>query len=174
MSRYNATARRPISAALVLLATALAAPAFGELKAGDALPDLATFQLEGKLPDALKGQVVLLDFWASWCAPCKSSVPVMQALTEKYAPRGLTVLAVSVDEKRDNMQRFLAAANVSFAVVRDAHHALVAAADIRSMPTSFLIDRAGKVRFVHAGFDGDKTPAEYAREIEQLLREPKP
>ena len=79
-----------------------------------------------------------------------------------------------VDEKSENMQRFLKSAKVSFTVVRDAQQKLVKAADITGMPTSFLIDRAGKIRFIHAGFDRDQTPRQYAKEIEQLLKEPKP
>ena len=98
-----------------------------------------SYQLEGKLPQALKGQVILLDFWASWCAPCKTSFPAMEELQKKYAPEGLTIIAVSVDEKPENMQRFLKSLKVSFTIVRDAQHKLVAAADIKAMPTSFLI-----------------------------------
>ena len=152
-----------------LLVTCLAG-----LKAGDQLPDLASFHLEGKLPDDLRGQVILLDFWASWCGPCKSSFPVMEELQKKYADRGLTIVAVSVDEKQENMQRFLKSACVSFTVVRDAQQKLVTAADVPTMPTSFLIDRSGTIRFVHAGFDREQTPKQCAKEIEQLLQEPKP
>jgi len=72
------------------------------------------------------------------------------------------------------MQRFLQSAKVSFTVVRDARQKLVAAADIGTMPTSFLIDRSGKIRFIHAGFDRDETTRQYVKEIEQLLGEPKP
>jgi peroxiredoxin len=98
----------------------------------------------------------------------------MEELNKKYSSEGLTIIAVSVDEKSENMQRFLKSAKVSFTVVRDAQHKLVAAADIHGMPTSFLIDRSGKIRFIHSGFDRDETPREYAKEIEQLLKEPKP
>lgn len=143
-------------------------------KPGDKLPDLGSFRLEGKLPEKLNGQVILLDFWASWCPPCKSSFPVMQELTKKYAEQGLTIVAVSVDEKPENVREFLKSTRVTFTVVRDAEQKLVAAADIPAMPTSFLIDRSGKIRFIHAGFDGDKTKREYVDEIEQLLKEPKP
>jgi thiol-disulfide isomerase/thioredoxin len=159
-----------LAAMLMMLPVAACA----ELKAGDDSPDLTSFGLEGKLPDTLKGQVILLDFWASWCGPCQGSFQAMDALHKAYAGRGLTIVAVSVDEKREDAQRFAATAKTSFAIVRDAHHKLVAAADIRAMPTSILIDRSGKVRFVHAGFDRERTPGEYAREIEQLLQEPKP
>jgi peroxiredoxin len=142
-------------------------------KAGDTVPDLATFGLEGKLPDSLKGQVVLLDFWASWCGPCKISFQAMQELTKKYGEQGLTIVAVSVDESSEKMQEFLKAAKVSFTVVRDSQQKLVAAADIPSMPTSFLIDRSGKIRFLHGGFD-DHTMRDYVKEIDQLIKEPKP
>ena len=157
-----------------LLTMIFAVACFADIKQGDTLPDLASFKLEGKLPENLKGQVILLDFWASWCGPCKISFPAMEDLTKKYADQGLTIVAVSVDEKQENMQRFLKSVKVSFSVVRDAQHKLVAAADIKAMPTSFLIDRAGKIRFIHVGFDRDETPRQYAKEIEDLLREPKP
>ena len=172
MCPHNRSIPRAVLAALLLMM--LPVVAFADFKEAENLPELASFQLEGKLPDELQGRVILLDFWASWCAPCKSSFPAMEALTKDYAGQGLTIIAISVDEKRENMQQFLKSAKVSFTVVRDAQHKLVAAADIRSMPTSFLIDRCGKIRFVHAGFDRDKTAREYVKEIEQLLKEPKP
>src|SRR5689334_15263568 len=158
MSPHDKPIPRALFAALLMATLPLAC--FANLKESDKLPDLASFELEGKLPEELKGQVILLDFWASWCGPCKTSFPAMEALTKEYAGQGLTVIAVSVDEKRENMQQFLESAKVSFTVVRDAKQKLVTAADIRSMPTSFLIDRCGKIRFVHAGFDRDKTPRE--------------
>jgi thiol-disulfide isomerase/thioredoxin len=172
MSLHDQFIPRALFAALLTLI--LPASCFAGFKPGDALPDLGSFQLEGKLPDDLKGQVILLDFWASWCAPCKTSFPVMEELTKKYAGQGLTILAVSVDEKPENMRRFLTSFTVSFTVVRDAKQKLVVAADAPTMPTSFLIDRTGKIRFVHAGFNGDETKREYVKEIEQLLSESKP
>jgi thiol-disulfide isomerase/thioredoxin len=144
------------------------------LHQGDDLPDLTTFQLEGKLPDKLKGQVVLLDFFASWCGPCKSSFPAMEELRKKYESSGLTILAVSIDDKRENMDRFVKSTGIHFAAVRDPKKKLVSAVDIPAMPTSLLIDRAGKIRFIHAGFHGDDTTREYTKEIEQLLQEPTP
>jgi thiol-disulfide isomerase/thioredoxin len=159
---------------LVILAALLwPVVALGGLKEGDDLPDLTTFHLEGKLPEGLKGRVVLVDFWASWCGPCKASVPAMEGLAKAYAEKGLVVVAVSVDEKRENVERFLNSVKVSFGVLRDPRHELVGAADVRTMPTSFLVDRAGKIRFVHAGFDRERTPRAYVKEIEQLLREDK-
>ena len=149
----------------------LAGVARGELKVGDALPDLGGFELEGKMPDKLAGEVILLDFWASWCAPCKESFPVMEELNKEYGARGLVVLAMNVDEKRANMEQFLKKFTVHFWLVRDAKQKLVAKVDVPTMPTSFLVDRSGKVRYIHEGFLGDKTRREYREEIEHLLQE---
>jgi len=172
MYGYSRSIIRGVIVAVVGLL--LAAPSLGGLKAGDRLPDLASFHLEGRLPDKLLGRVVLLDFWASWCGPCKASFPAMERLHRLYRDRGLTIVAVSVDEKRENMERFVKSMNVSFATARDANQKLVAAADVQSMPTSFLIDRAGSVRFVHAGFHGVQSVRKYEEEIERLLKEPPP
>jgi len=158
-------------AALLMM---FAGPCFAEFRNGEQLPDLASFHLEGRLPDELKGQVILLDFWASWCGPCKASFPAMEELKNKYASQGLAIVAVSVDKTQENMQRLLKSTRVTFTVVRDARQKLVAAADIKAMPTSFLIDRSGKIRSIHVGFDPDKTPHLYVKEIEELIKEPKP
>lgn len=143
------------------------------LKEGDRAPDLRAFKMEGAVPDT-RGRVLLLDFWASWCAPCKASFPEMERLYKEYQRRGLTIIAVSVDEKRENMDRFVRSTGASFSIVRDAEQKLIAAADVQTMPTSFLIDRSGRVRFVHSGFRGDQTVQAYRRQIETLLKEPAP
>ena len=156
---------------LLVLALALAAGtnlAFGQWRAGDRLPDPAAFGLAGRLPN-LSGQVVLVDFWASWCAPCKASFPALDDLQKKYAPRGFTVLAVSVDDDAGDMARFLETHPVSFPAAHDAGQKYVAAAGVEAMPSSFLVDRAGTIRFVHVGFHPESTPAELAGEIESLL-----
>jgi thiol-disulfide isomerase/thioredoxin len=137
-----------------------------------AFPDLRAFELEGKLPEKLKGQVVLVDFWASWCAPCKVSFPAMEDLNKQYAGQGLVIVAVSVDEKQEDMQRFFERMPVSFVTVRDAKQKLVAAVNVQTMPTSFLIGRDGTMRYTHSGFYGDQTVRQYRDEIEQLLKEP--
>lgn len=151
-----------------------AAAASGQWAPGQPLPDLSTFGLAGLLPDSFAGRVVLVDFWASWCGPCKASFPVLDGLQKKYADRGLVVLAVSVDEKADAKDRFLAEHPVSFAVVHDLAQRLVAAAGISAMPSSFLVDRKGVIRFAHTGFKPESTPAELEREIESLLAEEHP
>jgi len=154
------------------LATLLAGTFFtasAALKVGDNLPDLASFNLEGKLPDPLKGKVIIVDFWASWCLPCAKSFPVLDELQKKYGDR-LVILAVNVDEKKANMDKFLEKHPVSFTVVRDAGQKLVAVVEPATMPTSFILDGEGKVRFLHNGFHGEDTRKEYVSEIESLLK----
>jgi thiol-disulfide isomerase/thioredoxin len=140
------------------------------LKTGQVFPDLATFELEGKLPETLKGKVVLVDFWASWCDPCKESFPVMEELQKQYQERGLLIVAVNVDESRSDMDDFLKKHKASFVVVRDAKHKLVEQTGIATMPSAFLIDRDGKVRFMHSGFHGAETRKKYVEQIELLLK----
>jgi thiol-disulfide isomerase/thioredoxin len=145
---------------------ALAAP----LKVGDAFPELAKFKLEGKsLPD-LKGKVVLVDFWASWCVPCKKSFPALNELQRRYGDKGLVIIAVNVDDDRAKMNAFLKSTPAEFTVVRDAAQKLVESVQVESMPSSFVLDATGRVRFQHVGYFGDETKKEYIREVEELLK----
>jgi thiol-disulfide isomerase/thioredoxin len=154
-----------------LLAGGLIVAWAGGFKAGDTLPELSTFELEGTLPSSLSGKVIVLDFWASWCSPCAQSFPVLDDLQKKHAEQGVVVLAVSVDEKAEAMRAFLKKHPVTFSVMRDAKQKLVAAADVKTMPTTLIIDQEGKVRFVHNGFRGEETRKQLSSEIESLLKQ---
>lgn len=134
---------------------------------GSVFPDISEFELEGEIPD-FSGKVVLIDFWASWCDPCKDSFPVMEQLYQKYSAKGLIILAVNVDAEAEQMKDFLADHKADFYVVRDVKRRLVSTAGINSMPTSFILDRRRVVRFVHNGFFGKKTEKEYHQQIEEL------
>ena len=102
--------------------------------------------------DSLRGKVVYLDFWASWCGPCRLSFPQLEALRQELGPRGFEVLAVNVDEFAPDALRFLEDMSVSYPVVRDGAGETPALYGILGMPTGFLIDRAGTVRLIHQGY----------------------
>ena len=152
-----------------VLGAAICQITFAGIKTGDTFPDLSSFKLEGKLPADMKGKVVIVDFWASWCVPCKDSFPAMNELVKKYGDRGLVIIAVNADEVRADMDEFLKKNPATFTVVRDAAQKLVEKADVGTMPTSFILDRDGKVRHLHNGFHGEQTKKEYMAEIESLL-----
>lgn len=149
---------------------ALAAPARAEVKVGQPFPNLANYALEGPLP-ACAGQVVLVDFWATWCAPCKASFPAYSELQRELAGRGLVILAVSVDKTRGPYDDFVKRLAPAFATVRDGGQKLVAEVQVPAMPTSYLIDRQGKLRAVHTGFHGAETVRTLREEIIRLLEE---
>ena len=138
-------------------------------KKGDKFPDLTAYNLEGNVPK-LDGKVVLVDFFASWCGPCQESFPAMEKLHKKYADKGLVVVAVNLDKKKQDMTEFLKQHPVSFTILRDAAYKLVKEVNVPTMPTSFLLDREGKVVAVHRGFKGSTTEKEYDEEIESLLK----
>jgi thiol-disulfide isomerase/thioredoxin len=158
-----------LSLGLALLAV-LTPWAAAQVKPGDLFPKLAGVGLLGKLPET-EGRVVLVDFWASWCAPCHASFPAYGRLQAKFSPRGLVILAVSVDESEGDYEAFVRKLAPSFSVVRDATQRLAAGVDVPGMPTSYLVDRNGRVRSVHEGFHSGVTEAELDREIEALLAE---
>ena len=155
---------------LLCLCAVLSGTASAGVKTGESFPELASFKLEGKLPDITKAKVVMVDFWASWCEPCKQSFPVMEDLHQRYSKDGLVIIAVNVDENRADMEAFLKKNAVSFAVLRDANQKLVERTGVATLPTSFLIDQAGKVRFLHNGFRGADTRKKYDEEIQSLLK----
>ena len=151
----------------VITTTALAADK--DIKVGDSFPDLAGFPLEGKLPKELKGKVVLVDFWASWCGPCKESFPVMEELQTRFGAKGLVVLTVNLDDDAKTMNDFLKKHPVSFTVVRDARKQLVSTINIKTVPSSFVLTPDGKVVSIHQGFHGQETRTQYLKEIEELI-----
>jgi thiol-disulfide isomerase/thioredoxin len=163
--------RWSFGSALLVIALLGVLPARADVKVGDAFPPLASAALTGGTLPATAGQIVLVDFWASWCAPCKASFPAYAKIQSDYAARGLVVVAVSVDEKQKDYEAFVHKLAPTFTTVLDQSHSLVAQVNVPVMPTSYLLGRDGRVRFLHAGFHGDSTDHELRSEIETLLSE---
>lgn len=120
--------------------------------------------------DAARGKVVLLDFWASWCTPCRQSFPWMAQLQHRYGPEGLLIVAVNLDRERPPAERFLAQTPAGFRIEYDPEGELATQFDVTGMPMSFLIDRHGRIRGRHAGFR-EAQRAEREAQIRSLLQE---
>ena len=131
---------------------------------------------KGKVgPGALKGKVLLIDFWATWCGPCKKSFPKLQELNVKYKASGFELIAVSEDDyeagKEKDISEFAESTGAKFAITWDDKDKSVAQKyDPKTMPSSFIVDKKGIVRFSHIGYhDGEE--AELDAEIKGLLDE---
>ena len=117
-----------------------------------------------------RGRVVYLDFWASWCGPCKQSFPWMQSLYGNYEKEGLTIVAVNLDADRGDAERFLRQFNPTFEVRFDPNGEIAESYHIKGMPATVLIDRHGVPRFAHVGFRPIDV-SEYEGQVRELLAE---
>ena len=115
------------------------------------------------------GKVIYLDFWASWCVPCKHSLPWMEELRGKFGPQGLEVIAINIDSDKVAAGEALSSVHPSFAVGLDPEMKVVGAYAPPSMPSSYLIDRSGTVVMVHSGFHESERPA-LEEQISNLLK----
>jgi thiol-disulfide isomerase/thioredoxin len=120
--------------------------------------------------ESLRGRVVYLDFWASWCAPCRQSFPWMQSMKAAHEREGLTVIAVNLDPSREDAERFLAKFKPDFDVRFDPQGSAAERFKIHGMPTSVIIDRHGVQRFTHIGFRSVDEAA-YEDQLRRLLAE---
>lgn len=117
-----------------------------------------------------KGRVVLVDFWASWCGPCRQSFPWLNEMQSRHGGDGFVVIGVNLDEERSAAQRFLKELPASFRIGYDPEGKVAESYQVKGMPSSYLIDRQGRMRVAHVGFrEKDKQALE--TEIKALLNE---
>ncbi len=157
-----------------LVALLFCATAGAAVKLGDRAPDFNLPALDGtkvKLSD-LKGNVVLVDFWASWCVPCRKELPALDGLARAYgdAKKPVVVLAIGIDKERGNAEKLLTALKIgALRVLLDPDGKVPSDYDVPTMPTTIVIDAKGLVRNVNAGFEpGDEH--KIAAEIDALLK----
>ena len=153
-----------VSAGLLL---ASANPAVAAQPAPELVLNFASKQVN--LSD-YKGQVVYLDFWASWCKPCQRSFPWMNDMQAKYGEQGFTVVAINLDSERRLADEFLRKLPAHFPVAFDPQGNSAQTYKLKGMPTSYLIDKTGQLRIAHQGFHIEKQ-ASYEQEIQGLLAE---
>jgi peroxiredoxin len=118
----------------------------------------------------LRGQVVMINFWASWCVPCKEEMPLLEQMYRKYRPMGFTLLGVNVEPQQDKAEALLEKTPVSFPVLFDRENRVSKLYNVTGMPSSVLIDREGNVRYLHRGYKpGDENT--YLNHIRALVKE---
>ena len=119
---------------------------------------------------AYRGKVVYVDFWASWCGPCRQSFPWLDGLEREYGAQNFVVIGVNVDQDHGKAERFLTDTPADFPIVYDPKGEIATAYKVTGMPSGVLIDRTGHVRFQHAGFS-EKQKGLYEEQLQTLLEE---
>ena len=167
----NVTTSVAAALALVCGCATTGAPADqGGVAVGATLPEIRVKDFDGHDvgPEALKGQVVLLDIWASWCAPCKEELPLLDSMAARLRPKGVKILAVSIDENRDDAVTFIKSHGGawSLSLAHDPEQRLAERLKPPKMPTSYIVDRAGIIRQVNSGFEREDVAKIEARLVE--------
>jgi thiol-disulfide isomerase/thioredoxin len=157
--------KRFSAAALLCAATTFSAAAL----AADPAPDFKLPSAKGLVElSKLKGKVVYVDFWASWCTPCRKSFPWMNELHKKFKDQGLEVVAINLDKSREPIDEFLSKTPADFTIAYDPSGSAASNYKVSGMPSTYLIDRSGQLQISHIGFR-DKDKQEMESKIKELL-----
>lgn len=162
------TKKMPLLALAMLASTTFNADA---TEVGQPAPQFTLPTLQQGQSMALKdkvGKVIYLDFWASWCAPCRTSFPLLNKLHEKLKAQGFEVVGVNLDEDKAKAEKFLQEIPVNFTVLHDGKGEWADQYVVESMPTSFIIDKQGVVQHIHHGFTASDID-ELEQKVTQLL-----
>lgn len=140
---------------------------------GDQAPAFKLPRLETQGDIQLKsyrGKVVYVDFWASWCGPCRLSLPELNTLRKKYRKQGFEVIAINLDEEKEDAMEFLKEFPVAYPTARDVKGTTPEKYGLRGMPTAYLIDRQGNINLIHEGFKKSDSQA-LSTHIATLLKQ---
>lgn len=117
-----------------------------------------------------RGQVVMLNFWATWCTPCRKEMPLLDAMYQRYKSAGFVIYGINVEEDSEGAKKLIKDLNVTFPVLFDIESKASSLYEVDAMPTTVLIDKKGQVRYVHRGYKpGDENI--YRDRIRELIRE---
>jgi peroxiredoxin len=157
---------------MFVVALLSAGVAFAGVQKGQRAPEFSLPSLKGStvVLSQLRGKVVLIDFWAQWCEPCKKELPQLDRLAKEYAGKGVVVVAVNIDKQRDNAARMVKQLGVSLDVLLDPAGSVAGSYDLPKMPTSFVVDKKGIIRYVNEGFDGPKDVERFKQELDELTK----
>ena len=147
-------------------------PAAFAVSLQESAPDFTLKSLDGgnlRL-DEYRGQVVLINFWASWCGPCRQEMPLLDRLHQRYEDTGFAVLGVNVEGEVAPAQEIVDKTNVSFPVLIDEGQLVSELYKLEAMPSTVVVDRDGRIRYIHRGYKpGDE--AKYVEVVKELIRE---
>ena len=160
-----------LSIAVLALTGLLSTPAAAKPVSG-AAPD---FTLKSRAGQNLRlseyrGQVVLLNFWASWCGPCRQEMPLLEDLYKRYGKLGFTIMGVNVDTDSTKANEYLRDITVTFPILYDTANAVTKSYNVNAMPTTVIVDRNGNMRFLHQGYKPGYEN-DYKKEVIQLIKE---
>jgi peroxiredoxin len=164
--------RHAARALLALLLASCASLASAVVAVGAPAPDFTLRALSGpnmRLQEQ-RGQVVLVNFWATWCGPCRKEMPHLNRIADKYKASGLVMLGVNVDDDVRNAAEVATKLGVKFPVLLDTDKKVSRLYDLNSMPSTLVIDRSGRVRYLHRGYQ-DGYEDLYDKQIRDLLKE---
>ena len=158
--------------AIAVLATASSGAAAALPSVGKAAPDFAAKSDSGRNVrlSELRGQVVLVNFWASWCSPCRQELPLLSKLYTQYRGAGFTLLGVNVDDNRKDAESMLKRLGLKFPTLFDGSKNVAKLYGVDTMPATLVIDRDGRVRYVHRGYY-EGYERKYEQQIRELLKE---
>jgi peroxiredoxin len=135
-------------------------------------PDFSLTDSDGNVVSLsdMRGKVVLINFWATWCGPCRQEMPILEALYQRYESLGFTLLGVNVEENSSDAVSFLKETPVTFPILYDPDNDVSRLFDVAAMPSTVIVDREGKMRFLHHGYQPGYENA-YQDQIRELIRE---
>ncbi len=161
-----------IAAAAMTVLPGMASTTPAVLAMGASAPTFQLDSMAGKkvnLSD-LRGKVVLLNFWASWCGPCRKEMPILEQLHKQYQSKGVALVGVNVEPDSQEALKWLKVTPVSFSILFDRDSSVSKLYQVEGMPNTVILDRKGKVRFIHRGYKpGEEN--EYLDQIRALVRE---
>ena len=142
------------------------------LDIGQKAPDFTLKNLQGKNLNLVeqRGQIILINFWASWCGPCRKEMPILQNLHDKYQDLGVSVWGVNVEQENQAGRDFLADLHLSFPIFFDPTNSISETYQVEAMPTTVIVDRSGVVRYIFRGYKSGYEK-KYAKALKKLIRE---